>query len=283
LSATVLEIISAKSDEVTTAVYEHPLPVRICHWVNVVALFVMIGSGLQIFRAFPSFGPKIPQHNLMNWPKSLALGGWLGGALQWHLTFMWIYMATGVIYLGYQIFSGNYRQVLFVPGDIPGIWPMVRHYFFFGPKPPATEAYNPLQKQAYTSAIGLGVLSVLTGLAIWKPVQFSWLAWLMGGFHYARIWHFAVMWAILLFIFGHLVMVMLHGWNNFVSMLTGWKTDPDYEMRWVPVEDATEKADTDSAEAPSGVAAARASAETPAASETAASEETPPASPGEEN
>ena len=67
----------------------------------------MVGSGLQIFRAFPSFGAKIPQKDLLNWPKSFAIGGWLGGALQWHLTFMWIYIATGVIYLGYQIFSGN--------------------------------------------------------------------------------------------------------------------------------------------------------------------------------
>jgi hypothetical protein len=122
--------------------------------------------------------------------------------------------------------------VLFLPRDIPGIWPMVRHYFFFGPKPPTTEAYNPLQKQAYTTVLILGVLSVLTGFAIWKPVQFSWLAWLMGGFHYARIWHFAVMWAIIFFIFGHLVMVILHGWSNFVSMLTGWKTNPDYPVGW---------------------------------------------------
>jgi Ni/Fe-hydrogenase b-type cytochrome subunit len=210
------------------AVYEHPLIVRLCHWINAVALFVMVGSGLQIFRAFPSFGAKIPQKDLLNWPKAFAIGGWLGGALQWHLTFMWIYIATGVVYLGYQFLSGNYRQVLFTHRDIPGVWPMVKHYFFFGPKPPAHEAYNPLQKQAYTTAIGLGVLSVLTGLVVWKPVQFSWLAWMMGSFHYARIWHFAVMWAILFFVLGHLVMVILHGWNNFVSMLTGWKKDPEY-------------------------------------------------------
>jgi thiosulfate reductase cytochrome b subunit len=183
---------------------------------------------LQIFRAFPSFGAKIPQKDLIHWPKAFALGGWLGGALQWHLTFVWIYLGTGLLYLGYQIFSGNYKQVLFVPRDIPGVWPMLRHYFFFGPKPPAREAYNSLQKHAYTSAFVLGILSVLTGLAVWKPVQFSWLAWMMGGFHYARIWHFVIMWAMLGFVFGHLVMVVLHGWNNFVSMLTGWKKDPEY-------------------------------------------------------
>jgi len=226
-----VEIESAKSGEVQPAVYEHPWPVRFCHWLNVIALFVMVGSGLQIFRAFPSFGAKIPQKDLLHWPRSLALGGWLGGGLQWHLSFMWLYIGTGLFYLGYQIVTGNYRQVLFLPSDIRGVWPMARYYFFFGRKPPLQEPYNPLQKLAYTSAIGLGVLSVLTGFAIWKPVQFSWLAWLMGGFHLARLWHFLVMWAILFFLFGHLVMVVLHGWNNFVSMLTGWKKDPEYLPR----------------------------------------------------
>src|ERR1700685_2949064 len=163
---------------VTLAEYEQRLVVRWCHWLNSISLFVMIGSGLQIFRAFPGFGAKIPQKDLIDWPKSLAIGGWLGGALQWHLTFMWIYMATGVVYVGYQIFSGNYKQVLFTHRDVPGVWPMVKHYFFFGKKPEVREAYNSLQKQAYTSAIGLGILSVLTGFVVWKPAQFSWLGWL---------------------------------------------------------------------------------------------------------
>lgn len=219
---------NAKTGDVGEAVYEHPFIVRFCHWLNAIALFVMVGSGLQIFRAFPSFGTKIPEKVLINWPKSLAIGGWLGGALQWHLTFMWIYIGTGLVYLGYQIFSGHYKQVLFVPRDVRGVWPMVRHYFFFGSKPPVREAYNSLQKHAYTSVVILGILSVATGFAIWKPIQFSWLTWMMGGFHYARLWHFIIMGAMLAFVFGHLVMVVLHGWNNFVSMLTGWKKDPEY-------------------------------------------------------
>jgi Ni/Fe-hydrogenase b-type cytochrome subunit len=231
MPAQVVEFKSAKTGETLRAVYEHPGLVRFTHWVNTVALFVMVGSGLQIFRAFPSFGAKIPQKDLLNWPKAFALGGWLGGALQWHLTFLWIYIASGLFYLVFQIVSGNYRQVLFVPSDFRGVWPMARHYFFFGPKPLATETYNPLQKLAYTSAILLGVLSVLTGISVWKPVQFSWLAWLMGGFHLARVWHFVVMWAILAFLLGHLVMVVLHGWKNFMSMITGWKTDSEYPPR----------------------------------------------------
>jgi Ni/Fe-hydrogenase b-type cytochrome subunit len=208
MQAEVVEFESAKSGELVQAVYEHPWAVRFAHWVNAIALFVMVGSGLQIFRAFPSFGAKIPEKDLLNWPKAFAIGGWLGGGLQWHLTFMWIYIATGLFYLGYQVFSGNYRQVLFVPGDVRGVWPMAKHYFLFGPKPPDTDVYNPLQKLAYTSAIILGVLSVWTGLVIWKPVQLSWLAWPMGGFHLARLWHFLVMWATLFFLLGHLAFLL---------------------------------------------------------------------------
>jgi len=222
-----LATVEAGESQVQTA-YEHPWAVRFCHWLNTISLFVMDGSGLQIFRAFPSFGPKIPQHDLLNVPKSLALGGWLGGALQWHLTFAWIYVATGVFYVAYQIFSGNYRQPLIVRKDLPGVWPMIRHYFFFGRKPAQTEVYNPLQKMAYTLALVLGLLSILTGFVLYNPVQFSLLASLMGGFHWARLWHFSVLCALLLFVFGHLIMVILHGWNNFTSMLTGWKRNPEY-------------------------------------------------------
>ncbi len=219
---------SSREGVARRAAYEHPSAVRLCHWLNSVSLLVLAASGLRVFRAFPSFGPKVPEKVLLNVPRSLTLGGWLGGALEWHFTFMWIYLATGLFYLGYQMFSGGYRQVLFTPRDLPGVWPMVRHYFFFGRKPALHETYNPLQKLAYTSAVGLGVLSVLTGLVLYNPVQFSWLGWLMGGFHLARVWHFSVLCAFLLFLVGHLVMVILHGWNNFMSMLTGWKKNPEY-------------------------------------------------------
>jgi Ni/Fe-hydrogenase b-type cytochrome subunit len=218
---------TACQKDVRTA-FEHPWAVRFCHWLNTVSLFVMAASGLRIFRAFPSFGPKIPERDLLHVPGSLTLGGWLGGALQWHMTFAWIYVATGVFYFGYQILSGNYRQFLFVPKDLPGVWPMIRHYFFFRRKPAQTEVYNPLQKMAYTSAILLGLLSILTGIVLYNPVQFSSLASLMGGFHWARVWHFCVLCALLLFVLGHLIMVILHGWSNFMSMLTGWKRDPEY-------------------------------------------------------
>jgi len=210
------------------AAYEHPWVVRITHWFSAATIFVMVTSGLRIFRAFPSFGPKIPQHDFVDVPKALTLGGWLGGALQWHFTFMWIFLGAGVLYLLYQFLSGHYKTVLFMPRDIRGVWPMARHYFLFGPKPPVTGQYNPLQKLAYTSTILFGIASALTGLVLYKPVQFSWLAWPMGGFHLARLWHFVAMCGFLAFIPGHLVMVVLHGWSNFFSMLVGWKKNPEY-------------------------------------------------------
>jgi thiosulfate reductase cytochrome b subunit len=123
----------------------------------------------------------------------------------------------------YQVASGNARQVLSAPRDVSGVWPMVRHYFFFAPKPPQTETYNPLQKLAYTSAIGLTVLAIASGLALYKPVQLGWLVTLLGGFRFVRVLHFLAMCGLLAFIPGHLVMVALHGWSNFAAMWTGWR------------------------------------------------------------
>ncbi len=209
--------------------YEHPWAVRFAHWVNAVTITVLTLSGLQIFNAFPSFGAKVPQEDLITAvPQAITIGGWLGGALQWHFTFMWIFMGAGLLYVVYQVASGHYRTVLFVPGDVRHVWPMARHYFLFGPKPPATAQYNGLQKLAYTSALTFGALSMLTGLVMYKPVQLSTLGVVFGGYDGARLVHFLAMCGLLSFIPGHLVMVALHGWDNFASMLTGWKHKPEY-------------------------------------------------------
>ena len=175
-------------------VYEHPRAVRFAHWVNAVTVTVLTMSGPQIVTAFLSFGANASQESLIDMmPPSVTLGGWLGGALQWHFTFMWLFMGTGLLYAIYQIASGHCRTVLFTPCDVPHVGPMVRHYFLFGPKPPATQQYNALQKLAYVSAVAFGAVSIPSGLAIYKPVQFSAI-----------------------------------GWGNFASMLTGWKHRPEY-------------------------------------------------------
>ena len=211
-------------------VYEHPIFVRVCHWTSAVAIGVLFASGLLIFSAFPSFGAKLPERDLIEGvPQALTLGGWLGGALQWHFTFMWVFASGGIAYVIAQVASGHFRTVLFNRRDLPGVWPMVRHYFFFGPTPSATGQYNALQKLAYTTAVFLGALQVITGAVMYKPSQLSTLGLLMGGYHNARLLHFLGMCGLLAFIPGHLIMVALHGWDNFRSILTGWKMSPAYD------------------------------------------------------
>ena len=218
----------AHASDTGRAVYEHPWFVRFLHWSNAIALIVMVSSGLQIFSAFPSFGAKIPQRDLIEAvPEAITLGGWLGGALQWHFTFMWVFAVGGMWYVAAQLETGHVRTVIFTRRDVSGVWPMARHYFLFGPKPRATGQYNALQKLAYTSAVLLGVLMVWTGAVMYKPAQLSALGLPFGGYHRARLVHFLAMCGLLAFIPGHLVMVALHGWDNFRSIVTGWKHHPD--------------------------------------------------------
>ena len=211
-----------------TFAQEHPWLVRFTHWLNAVTLLVLTASGMQIFQAFPSFGDKIPQTDFVHFPEAIRLGGWLGGALQWHLTFAWLFAITGVSYVTFLLISGQWRKVILLPSEMRGIWPMVRHYFFFQAKPEQRAPYNPLQKLAYTSTILFGVAAVVTGILLFKPTQFAWLVKMLGWFGMIRVYHFAAMLGFLAFIPGHLVMVALHGWNNFQAMLTGWKRAPDY-------------------------------------------------------
>lgn len=223
------------SELTTRAVYEHPWAVRFSHWASAICIVVLTMSGLRILAAFPSFGAKVPEHDLVERiPAAVTLGGWLGGALQWHFTFMWIFAAAGVLYLVTEIATGHYRTVLFTRRDVAGVWPMARHYFFFGPKPAVDAQYNPLQKLAYTSVVGLGALALATGLVMYKPAQLSALGVIFGGYHGARLIHFLAMCGIVAFVPGHLVMVALHGWDNFSSMLIGWKRRPEYPASEVP-------------------------------------------------
>lgn len=225
---------TARAGEERKAVYEHPFVVRFTHWLNAIVLVVMAGSGLRIYLAFPAFGDKLPPHEFFRFPESLSLGGWLAGALQWHFTFMWLFVGAGVLYVCYELITGNWRQIVFTRNDVPGLWPMFRHYFLFGPKPDQRESYNSLQKLAYTATILLGVLSTVTGLVLYKSAQLSFFIPLLGGYRSARILHFIALLGFAAFIPGHLVMVVVHGWNNFQSMLTGWNFNPAYLMSTAP-------------------------------------------------
>lgn len=178
----------------------HPAIVRLTHWLNAVAVVIMIMSGWQIYNASPIFPFAFPA-----W---MTLGGWLAGAIQWHFAAMWLLMANGLIYLGYGLASGRIRTRFF-PISPSEVLRDLRDALRGRLAHDDIAHYNGVQKLFYVGAIGALVLIVLSGLAIWKPVQLSWLTFAFGGFQGARLIHFLSMSIIAGFILIHVVMALL--------------------------------------------------------------------------
>ena len=194
---------------------QHPLIIRVTHWLNAVALAIMVTSGLRIYNASPIWDFRIPA--------DLTLGGWLGGARQWHFFAMWILAINGVVYVVYNIATRHGRRTtLFNTGDISGVLPMIKYYLRIKKEHPPQAKYNPLQKLAYTGVIGLGALAVLTGFAVYKPTQLAWLTTLLGGFQAARYWHFWIVWLFVGFTISHVILVFAVDPASLRAMLTGW-------------------------------------------------------------
>ena len=197
-------------------IYLHPLVVRITHWLNFIAFIVMVCSGLKIFNASPLFAFKFPKWAL--------LGGWLGGARLWHFAGMWIFVANGVVGVLYNIISRHGRETtIFRKRDIGGLLPMIKFYLRIRKEHPPAEKYNSLQKLAYTSVPFLAIGVTLSGVVMYLPVQAHPLTWLLGGYDFARWLHFIFMGMLVFFFAGHIFMVAISGWWNFLSMITGWK------------------------------------------------------------
>ena len=189
----------------------HPLVVRVTHWINAFAILIMAASGWRIYNASPLFG--------FRFPNDLTLGGWLAGALQWHFAALWLLVLNGIVYVGYGIFSGHFRRKLFpltpraVLSDmLAALRGRLAH--------DDLAVYNAAQRAAYLAIILCLAVLVLSGLAIWKPVQLQELAALMGGYEGARLVHFFAM-ALMVFIaLVHIVMVILVP-RTFPTIITG--------------------------------------------------------------
>jgi thiosulfate reductase cytochrome b subunit len=177
----------------------HPLVVRLCHWVNAFAILIMILSGWRIYDASPIFP--------FRFPAGITLGGWLAGALQWHFAAMWLLAVNGLVYILFGLFSGHYRHSFF-PLSLGAIRRELGN-LIQGRVSHSLGRYNAIQRLAYVVVILLAVTLVLSGLAVWKPVQFQELAALMGGYEGARVVHFVAMAGVVAFILIHVVMVML--------------------------------------------------------------------------
>ena len=189
----------------------HPLWLRLTHWINALALLLLVTSGWRIYNASPIFEFKFP--------KTITLGGWLGGALQWHFAAMWLLVANGLLYLVLNLATGRFRNKLLPvrPGEVVADLRAALRGALSHADP---ARYNAVQKAAYVGVIALLALVVLSGLAIWKPVQFAVFAALMGGFDTARVVHFFAMSGLVLFLVVHVVMVALVP-RTLVAMLRG--------------------------------------------------------------
>ena len=178
----------------------HPVWVRVTHWINALAMLVMIGSGWQIYDASPLFG--------FTFPRQIALGNWLAGALLWHFAAMWVLMINGLVYLVLGIVSGRFRRKLF-----PVHAREVLHDLLAALRGKLSHddlsVYNAVQKLLYLGIIVAGIAIVLSGLSIWKPVQFQPLTTFFGGYNTARYVHFSAMTAIVAFLVVHVSLAVI--------------------------------------------------------------------------
>jgi thiosulfate reductase cytochrome b subunit len=189
----------------------HPLVVRITHCINAFAVLIMVVSGWRIYNASPLFDFKIPN--------ALTLGGWLGGALQWHFAAMWLLAANGLVYLLYGIVSGHFRRKFF-PITPRAVLHDVLNALRGKLAHEDLSVYNAAQRAAYLVLIIALIVLVLSGLAIWKPVQLQELAALMGGYEGARLVHFFAMALMVLVVLVHILMVLLVP-RTFPTMISG--------------------------------------------------------------
>jgi thiosulfate reductase cytochrome b subunit len=189
----------------------HPAWVRITHWINAVAVIVMIASGWEIYNASPLFP--------FRFPSTLTLGGWLAGALLWHFAAMWVLAVNGLIYLALGFATGRFRRKMLplhprdVVADIgAALTGRLAH--------DDLAVYNAVQKLLYLGVILAGIVIVLSGLAIWKPVQLQGLTALMGGYDAARYVHFLAMATIAGFLVVHVIMALIVP-RSLRAMVTG--------------------------------------------------------------
>jgi thiosulfate reductase cytochrome b subunit len=189
----------------------HPLIVRVTHWVNALAILMMVASGWRIYNASPLFPFRIPNE--------LTLGGWLAGALQWHFAAMWLLVLNGVVYVTYGIVSGHFRRKLF-PLTPRAVWRDVREALRGKLVHEDLSMYNAAQRAAYLAILFCIVVLVFSGLVIWKPVQFHAIGQFMGDYEGARFLHFGAMALMVFIVLVHIVMVILVP-RTFPTMFTG--------------------------------------------------------------
>ncbi len=204
---------------------KHPLAIRWFHWINFPVIAVMIWSGMLIYWANDVYKIRLGNHALKFFPdsfyKALHIPYRLAEGMSLHFVFMWIFAINGFIYVLYLIFSGEWQLIFPNKKSLKESFQVVLHDLHIKRTAPPQKKYNAAQRIAYTGVIIMGLGSLLTGLSIYKPIQFHSLVALLGGYEWARAEHFILTMLFTLFFVVHIVQVILAGWNNFRSMVTG--------------------------------------------------------------
>ena len=214
---------------------KHPRAIRWMHWINVPLLTVMIWSGLLIYWANDVYDVRLSGialfHFFPDWfYRTLDLDRRLAMGMAYHFTFMWFFALNGLAYILYTFLSGEWRQLLPNRQTPRDAWHVVLHDLGLRKEPLPRAKFNGAQRIAYTGVILMGAGSIVTGLAIYKPVQLSWLTALLGGYAWARAEHFALAVGYVLFFVIHISQVIRAGWNNFRAMVTGYELVLDPEV-----------------------------------------------------
>jgi len=207
---------------------KHPLAIRWFRWINFPVLAVMLWSGLLIYWANDVYRVGAGSITLLKffppWVyETFHVDHRLAEGMAWHFLFMGLFAINGVLYVLYTAISGEWRALLPRRGTLREAWQVILHDLRLRKQPLPRRKFNGAQQIAYTSVILMGAGSLLTGLAIYKPVQFAWLASLLGGYQAARFEHFWLAIGYVLFFMVHIVQVIRAGWNNFRAMLTGYE------------------------------------------------------------
>jgi thiosulfate reductase cytochrome b subunit len=207
---------------------KHSLAMRWCHWVNFPILTIMIWSGMLIYWANDEYSIRLFGHTFFKFfpngfNKALHIPFRLAEGMAWHFLFMWFFTINGALYILYTIISGDWRELVPKKNSFKEAWQVLLHDLHIRKMAPPQKKYNAAQRIAYTAIIVMGIGSVITGLAIYKPVQFYYLTWICGGYHFARILHFALTLGYVFFFVIHIIQVILAGWNNFRSVISGFE------------------------------------------------------------
>ncbi len=222
---------------------KHPLAIRWLHWINFPLLTLMIWSGLLIYWANAVYVVRIGSFVLFRFfpqwfYETLGIPFRLAEGMALHFFFMWFFMLNGVLYVLYTVLSGEWRHLVPNRHSFKEALQVTLHDLHLSKYHPPRRKFNGAQQIAYTSVILMGAGSLLTGLAIYKPVQFGWLTWALGGYEWARWEHFWLTVGYVLFFVVHVAQVIKAGWNNFRAMVTGYEVVP---VEVAPIEDKPEE------------------------------------------